>query len=1088
MSDDSKQSLPSIGGNGFVWILLVAAGTYFVAQKLPLEGSRPPTTETVIGERGGAQNVDARLWQDPFSAVAEALARSPDLKPGNCRSDATKDPIQQAAIRELIRGHCETPLKGSDPSSLLVMVAPVSGAPYSEEHETRRRTRYAILAGLSADGFIPEDPQHLGFYWPSATAPLETTADSQPAKDAPQISLPKVVPFEWFTRAPRGKSEYQRVLLVWFDEDALREAPINQFDAFLCRSLSLVSPASSSPWKKATVLGPSLSTTLQSMVDERSKQGFSRVCPDAARPDFYVNSATADDPTLIPTYVLSGPPCVQSDTCLHDFFADQDPKRDVKLYRMIASDQAVARTISTELRLRRVDDKTSHIALVSEWDTLYGRALPDSIARCFPEEQGNDTQPEGCRGTGRDAFLNKSRLHRFKYLRGLDGQVPGAESPGAGSGSKDSGNKQDKGGKESAKISDAKPQERAEGQGQFDYLRRLGDHIQQLDSELRQRNLNGIEAVGILGSDLYDKLLVLQALRPLLPNALFFTTDLDAIVLHPSALTYTRNLLVASSFGLQLRPAFQAGIPAFRSSYQTAAFLATRAAIHGKQGAPAAWLTPRIFEVGTARVFQFASRGSHDEQSESEDQRSDRKKCDEDALTCDEIHPLAMATFRKVSPPFAAAFSIVAICIALYVAGSRARGRLWGWVDGFMNGAKGRVGSVLRGAAMLVALGLLVYGLAEGIHAFWPWLARKLTYQGQPMILLDGISVWPTILLRLIGLGLCIWFVIHGYWLLDDNIKKIFRDLDLTEMRERVQAEQDRIMDKAPPWTRFVSHFWYHLPEGRAAPESERLPDRIFRFWRMYIYQGQLRARCWRVSAGVVGMFLLGWVLFLAFDNPPVPARGPVSFESYQWVTMVFVVVTWFLIFSVADTTLLTWNVVRGFRMESGIWPAKTLQQFSHRLGLAPDVLEDWVSLLFASKRTKCITTFIYYPFLILALLVVSRSRLFANFGPSIPIVITTGIAVLIVIGCAVALRLAAEALRAKARRRLNDRIMAARKSANGGQLSGQLELLLRRVEELREGAFTPFSQQPMVRATLLPLGSFGGTALLEYLIIPSFS
>jgi hypothetical protein len=47
---------------------------------------------------------------------------------------------------------------------------------------------------------------------------------------------------------------------------------------------------------------------------------------------------------------------------------------------------------------------------------------------------------------------------------------------------------------------------------------------------------------------------------------------------------------------------------------------------------------------------------------------------------------------------------------------------------------------------------------------------------------------------------------------------------------------------------------------------------------------------------------------------------------------------------------------------------------------------------------------------------------------------------------------------------------------------------LLRRVDELREGAFSPFSQQPMVRAMLLPLGSLGGTALLQYLFLPGFS
>ena len=45
----------------------------------------------------------------------------------------------------------------------------------------------------------------------------------------------------------------------------------------------------------------------------------------------------------------------------------------------------------------------------------------------------------------------------------------------------------------------------------------------------------------------------------------------------------------------------------------------------------------------------------------------------------------------------------------------------------------------------------------------------------------------------------------------------------------------------------------------------------------------------------------------------------------------------------------------------------------------------------------------------------------------------------------------------------------------------------MRRIEELREGALSPFSQQPVVRAMLLPLGGFGGTALLNYLLVPGF-
>jgi hypothetical protein len=110
-----------------------------------------------------------------------------------------------------------------------------------------------------------------------------------------------------------------------------------------------------------------------------------------------------------------------------------------------------------------------------------------------------------------------------------------------------------------------------------------------------------------------------------------------------------------------------------------------------------------------------------------------------------------------------------------------------------------------------------------------------------------------------------------------------------------------------------------------------------------------------------------------------------------------------------------------------------------------------------------------------------------ARYGRSIPDVVAIGVALLIVIACAVALRWAAEGSRAKARRRLNEHLIHARGQADDPQLTGQLELLLRRVEELREGAFSPFSQQPLVRAMLLPLGTFGGTALLQYLLVPGF-
>ena len=86
--------------------------------------------------------------------------------------------------------------------------------------------------------------------------------------------------------------------------------------------------------------------------------------------------------------------------------------------------------------------------------------------------------------------------------------MPNAGGHGPVPAVKDSGNKSDKDGKDNGKNRpDPNVKARAEGQSQFDYLQRLGDRIRQLDAELRFQGDRGIEAVGVLGSDLYDKLL-----------------------------------------------------------------------------------------------------------------------------------------------------------------------------------------------------------------------------------------------------------------------------------------------------------------------------------------------------------------------------------------------------------------------------------------------------------------------------------------------------------------------------------------------------------------------------------------------------
>ena len=415
----------------------------------------------------------------------------------------------------------------------------------------------------------------------------------------------------------KSKDDPKRVLLLWIDEDALGPdaLPVKQLAKLVCPPLPAPARGTSAAWSKVKIIGPRSSTTLKDMVEEvakypsvqdPTKNVWSRgICPDEIPAQFYISDATVSDATLLPKNE-SGL-CQAQDDCLGGFFQ----RHGVSLYRLIATDEALAGAIGHELELRGVHkqggnrlfaliansyarsmsfvralaaepgqaggDKTpgqarySHIALVSEWDTLYGRELPDTLKRCLGQ------QPKCAEGK-----TEKEWLHSFKYLRGLDGQMPNADGLGSNNGSKDTDNKQNKDSKDNAKSRPIPPPRTA-------------------PKDRASSTTYGVSGIASSSWMRSCAVTMKMASRPLASSVPTSTTNcwccrscghccrtpgsLPPISTRCSCIRAhrlsTRNLLVASSFGLQLNADIQGEIPPFRSSYQTAEFLATRVAIHG---------------------------------------------------------------------------------------------------------------------------------------------------------------------------------------------------------------------------------------------------------------------------------------------------------------------------------------------------------------------------------------------------------------------------------------------------------------------------------------------------------------------------
>lgn len=1072
MDVQAKSGFGAWSGNGLVALLMLAAGA-FVLNEVSLQSTRPAANEPRTEQRYEPQDVDARLWQDPFGAVArqrEQAARA--MKPEQLAAE-------DARRLRILTDEIAWRLQAGSPHSLdSITVLPVMlpGGPYAEAVESRRRLRYAVLSGLNTGGFAPFNSEHLGYF-----SPADNTAVPR--------HLPQTVPYEWFEPAPDGMPPCSRcrVLVLWLDDDAFTLNPFGRMKR-LMRGLGADVLQGRLRWQ---IIGPVSSGGLRAMVEEAATPDFDRRMFDGQAIEFLSPMATVADRLLLAPH--GQPPAATLAAFMQ--------QRGIRLLRTSGDDVTLAQALVQELALRGLrpasappqadaaarrqhrraqcaadaatrPEAPQHIAVVAEWDTLYGRSLRRQF---MMDGQG----PGFC-------------VHSFSYVRGLDGLLPeraGAQADGGAL-------------RSAADKDERQPQrsfiERAEGQSQFDYLRRLAARLGERDAALRRAGAGGIRAIGVLGNDVHDKLLLLKALQPEFPNAVFFTTDLDARLLHPSEQAWARNLIVASNFGLQLTDRLQAGTPPFRDTYQTAMFFTVRLALAQAGPAGAAplpttdwqarvdrWLQPpRIFEIGRTRAFDFrpAADPARPEAAAAE---AAAGRCGIDLTGCVQIHPPHSAAYPPVRPlVLALLFSglLAAVWLPAVAVSRPLRRRLRRGLAA--RGGRRRVRWALLAAVLL----LLHLALPWAAALRWPRLADSLTLDGKPISLTEGISLWPTQALHVFTLLLCLHLVFRGWTALSRNLDDIALALRLGKTRRRLQAElarEEADLSRAQRLARVFD------PQARYQAGAARLDPAMSSgaqaFWKRYIAQNRMQARLLRSTACTLLLVGLGLLLrWLLAQDPGVPVRGMLSGQVHFWLALAAVVAMTFLVFGVVDATWFCVRFVKELRLQGANWPQRTLQHFRALMGpLPPRLLDHWIDLQFAARRTRVVTRLIYYPFIVLSLLLVARHRAFDDWELPWLLIGMGLLSLAIVLACAVALRRAVEQSRQAALREVDQAMLrVAAPGATEPVATPQLQWLRREIEALREGAFAPFSQQPLLKAVLLPFATLGGTAVLDYLAL----
>jgi len=842
-----------------------------------------------------------------------------------------------------------------------------------------------------------------------------------------------------------------------------------------------------------------------------------------------------------------------------------------------STDEELAHVLIDELKTRDPNglglaSDDYRVVLVHERDTYYGRTLPKAFIRaagmvkpCADDELERDAVALG-QGSAGGPPERPCTILTYTYARGLDGQQPSVRRDT----DKPSGDaKQD-----AMRIAEL---ERPEGNRQFDHMRRLAARIvsdqrllQGADesswfSRLGATNKLRVRAVGIFGSDVYDKLAVLRALRPQFPDAVFFTTDLDARLLDVDQNEWVRNLVVASSFGLQLTPCIQRSIPPFRGVYQTSAYLATRIALHNvfpytETGRPRrcpsypedlalpphlgeplhaakqearikltqmtidAWLiTPRLFEIGRTAPFALL----------------DSPRRHKDAVG--NVHPGSDAFVPSNAHGLAGliGFAVIAGGLLLVPTPRRRIFQAWEFCCAGMLGERGRYGW----RAILISVIVLVLVLDAMLITAYLESARG---AGEPLRWVEGISVWPSQLLRTVGLMIALCCIFAVLRLSERNLEDLDGRFDLSPAPE--------LPGNWSGYMRWRAR-WRSRRRGNDVPresDQDGPGERVRRDWREHRMSSSpeacmLHAALW---AGV--FFLVAYALMELLGYPNLPSRGQAMARLNQFLIFTLVPSFLLLLFLVVELTGRCIQLADRVKVYDS-WPVKAVERVLPRFvrysgkkedneTLAARVVNACMKPSLLAERSAAITPLVFYPLSILALLIVARAGLFDGWNISVGLIFVLGASFLVCCIVAWTLHWAAERVRGESLAVLKNCLIErqgggeappgsdaapdekrpdenathdeavdekARRATGAGNAKAQhdaapeaggpsssvpntqptesqIKSLIARIEELREGAFRPAWEQPVVVAGLLPFVSAGGVQLLYVLDILS--
>ncbi len=335
----------------------------------------------------------------------------------------------------------------------------------------------------------------------------------------------------------------------------------------------------------------------------------------------------------------------------------------------------------------------------------------------------------------------------------------------------------------------------------------------------------------------------------------------------------------------------------------------------------------------------------------------------------------------------------------------------------------------------------------------------------EPLAFFSGISIWPTEMMRLIAFMLAIFFMFKA-------------SFDLRANAKRIEAEFAFAHLPLPPFQ------WRDVGIGFEQWQMQE-PPRTSRFsaeeaWYAYLCRNKFWPRFIRIGILFALYSIFAFTILHLFPQPPSPARGHLAFMIDNTVFYLAGAGLLLLSFYVVDAIQLNSNFIRMFGREVTRWGRELVDRSHRRPPLTEEELSAYHEIFFVAQRTQVVAPLIWYPLVVLTLMIVARLSFFDNWTWPPGLVLIYFITGAWALGSAILLRRAAEQLRETA---LND-LRRFRLLGQESEAKRQtFDELMAEIRDLKMGAFAPLTEQPFIRAALFPGAALGLLAVGQRLL-----